>query len=70
MVPRKSGGATIGKTIFAYVYIEKNLLLQNQLANFNQTWHKSSLGKGNSKCSNKGPGPLQRGDNLKNAKMG
>jgi hypothetical protein len=21
-------------------------------------------------CSNKGPGPLQRGDNLKNAKMG
>jgi hypothetical protein len=29
--------------------ILKNLLLQNQLANFNQTWHKSSLGEGDSK---------------------
>jgi hypothetical protein len=46
--PWGSGGATIGKTIFMYAYIEKNLL-QNQLANFNQTWQKSSLGKGNSK---------------------
>ena len=45
MVPGGSGGATIGKTIFTYVYIEKNLLLQNQQANFNQTWHRSSLGK-------------------------
>jgi hypothetical protein len=26
--------------------------------------------KGILNCSNKGPGPLQRGDNLKNAKMG
>jgi hypothetical protein len=26
--------------------------------------------KGILKCSNKGPGPLQRGDNHKNAKMG
>jgi hypothetical protein len=26
----------------------KNLLLQNQLAKFNQTWYKLSLGKGNS----------------------
>jgi hypothetical protein len=46
--------------------LKKNLLLQNQQSNFNQTWYKSSLGKGN----NKGPGPLQRGDNHKNAKMG
>jgi hypothetical protein len=30
-------GATIGKTIFTFVYIGKNLLLQNQQANFNQT---------------------------------
>jgi hypothetical protein len=29
-------------------YIEKNLL-QNQQANFNQAWYKSSLGKGDSK---------------------
>jgi hypothetical protein len=27
------------------------------------------LVKGILNCSNKGPGPLQRGDNLKNAKM-
>jgi hypothetical protein len=26
--------------------------------------------KGNQVCSNKGPGPLQRGDNNKNVKMG
>jgi hypothetical protein len=26
----------------------KNLLLQNHRANFNQTWYKSSLGKGDS----------------------
>jgi hypothetical protein len=50
--------------------LKKNLLFQNQQANFNQTWHKSSLGKVNSRFSNKGPGPLQRGDNLKNVKVG
>ena len=27
----------------------KNLFLQNQAAYFNQTWHKASLGEGNSK---------------------
>jgi hypothetical protein len=32
--------------------------------------YKLSLDKGNSKFSNKGPDPLQRGDNHKNAKMG
>jgi hypothetical protein len=31
----------------------------------NHPWVKGIL-----KCSNKGPGPLQRGDNHKNAKMG
>jgi hypothetical protein len=31
----------------------------------NHSWVKGILN-----CSNKGPGPLQRGDNLKNAKMG
>jgi hypothetical protein len=31
-----------------YIYKKKNLL-QNQQANFNQTWYKLSLGKGNSK---------------------
>jgi hypothetical protein len=28
------------------------------------------LGKGNSIFLNKGPGPVEKGDNLKNAKMG
>ena len=34
----------------------KNLLLQNHWANFNQTWHKASLGKGPGiqVCSNEG----------------
>jgi hypothetical protein len=31
----------------------------------NHSWVKGILN-----CSNKGPGPLQSGDNLKNAKMG
>jgi hypothetical protein len=31
----------------------------------NHTWVKGILN-----CSNKGPGPLQRGDNIKTAKMG
>jgi ABC-type siderophore export system fused ATPase/permease subunit len=34
MVPWRSRGATIGKTIFTCVYIKKHLL-QNQQANFN-----------------------------------
>jgi hypothetical protein len=42
--PQGSGGTTIGKTIFTRVYTEKKNL-QNQQANFNQTWYKSSLGK-------------------------
>jgi hypothetical protein len=48
----------------------KNFVLQNQQAKFNQTWYKLSLGEWYSNCSNKGPGPLQRGDNHKNVKMG
>jgi hypothetical protein len=40
----------------------KNLLLQNYRANFNQTWHKSSLGVGISGYSNKGDSPSPRGD--------
>jgi hypothetical protein len=61
MVPRDREGPQLEKTIFTCAYIEKDLL-QNQQANFNQTWYKSSLGKG--------PGPLQRGDNHENAKWG
>jgi hypothetical protein len=39
-------------------------------AKFNRTLYKLSLGKGIQVCSKKGPGPFQRGDNHKNAKMG
>jgi hypothetical protein len=56
--------------IFTYVYIEKNLLFQNQQSNFNQTWYKLFLGKGNSKLFKLGVGLHQRGDYYKNAKMG
>jgi hypothetical protein len=44
-------------------------LLQNQQAKINQTWYKLFVGEGNSSLF-KGPGPLQRGDNQKNAKEG
>jgi hypothetical protein len=41
-------------------------LLQNHWAKFNQTWYKLR----NQVYSNKGPGPLQRGDNHKNVRIG
>jgi hypothetical protein len=37
----------------------KNLLLQNHWANFNQTWDKSSLGRGFKFVQIKGIAPLQ-----------
>ena len=42
-----------------------HLLFQNRWANFNQTWHKVSLGdkKGIRICSNEGPRSFQRGYN-------
>ena len=68
--PRGWGGATIGKTIFAYFYIEKKIFsrtsrpIQIKLG-INHPWVKGILN-----CSNKGPGPLQRGDNHKMQKWG
>jgi hypothetical protein len=63
-----SGGATIGKTIFTYVYIEKIFSRTSRpitiKLGINDPWVKGTLN-----CSNKGPGPLQRGDNHKNVKM-
>ena len=40
-----------------------HLLLQNHWANFNQTWHKASLGEGDSSLLSKGPHPFPRRDN-------
>jgi hypothetical protein len=65
-------GATIGKIIFTCVYIEKKNLF------FSRTRRPISIKPGtNHSCvkgilnsSNRGPGPLQRGDNYKNAKIG
>ena len=37
--------------------------------NFNQTWHKTSLDKGNSNCSNEGPRPFQKRDNYEIVKV-
>ena len=45
-----------------------HLLLQNQWANFNQTWHKASSGKGDSSLF-KWPRPFPGGDNCKIAKI-
>ena len=43
-------------------------LLQNNSANFNQTWHKASFRKGDSVCWNKEPRPFPRGYNYEIAK--
>ena len=43
--PASFQGEIIAKNILTNL---KNLLLQNHWANFNQTWHKASLGEGNS----------------------
>jgi hypothetical protein len=48
MVPGVGRGHNRENHIYICLYRKKNLLL-NQQANFNQTWYKSSLGKGNSK---------------------
>ena len=70
MVPGGRDGATIGKTIFTYVYIEKKIFSRTSRPisiklGISHPWVKEILN-----CSNKGPGPLQRGGNYKNAKMG
>jgi hypothetical protein len=39
----------------------KYILFQNHWANFNQTWHKSSLGGGIQVCTNEGDCPSPRG---------
>jgi hypothetical protein len=65
------GGATVGKTIFTYVYIEKKILSS-------RTSRPISIKLGtNISCmmgiqvySNEGQSPLQRRDNHKSAKIG
>jgi hypothetical protein len=68
MVPGATqlGGAKIRKTIFTCVYIEKNLLLQNQQAKFNQTWYKLCWGHGNYKLFKLRARSPSKGDNYKN----
>jgi hypothetical protein len=59
------------ETIFTYVYIEKKIFFSrtSRPISFklgtNHPWVKGILNS-----SNKGSGPLQRGDNHKNARMG
>ena len=45
------------------------LLLQNNRVNFNLTWQKASLGKGDSCFLNKGPRPFPRADNNRRRKI-
>jgi hypothetical protein len=61
-----SGGATIGKTIYTCVYIEKKIFSRTTRPfsvklGINHPWVQGILN-----CSDKGAGPLQRGDNCKN----
>ena len=44
-------------------------LLQNNWANFNQTWHRSYLGEEDSSLFKEGPRPSQRGDNCEIVKI-
>ena len=46
-----------------------HLLLQNRWTNFNQTWHKASLGEGIHVNSNEGSRRFPRGDNNEIAKI-
>jgi hypothetical protein len=59
-----------GKTIFTYVYIEKKIFSRTSRPISIKLGTNHPLVKGILNCSNKGPGPLQRGDNHKNAKRG
>jgi hypothetical protein len=54
-----------GPSVRKHLYFQ--LLLKNNWANFNHTWHKASLGAGILNCSNEGPCP--RGDNSKRVKI-
>jgi hypothetical protein len=69
-----SPGARRGHNRENYIYIclyrKKIFLFRTSMPisiklGINHPWVKGILN-----CSNKGPGPLQRGDNLKNAKWG
>ena len=50
------------------IFSHFHLLLQNYLANFNQTWHKASLGVGDSNLFIWRATLFPRGDNSKNSK--
>jgi hypothetical protein len=80
----KCTGKLCGMELLAYLRIctsytalttnilnQKILFLHNQKVNFNQTWYKSSLGKGNFELFKQRPRSFfQSGDNHKNGKMG
>jgi hypothetical protein len=51
--------------IFSKIFFSRTSWPNSIVLNTNYPWV-----KGIQVCSNKGPGPLQRGDNHKNAKMG
>ena len=45
-----------------------HLLLQNHWTNFNQTWHKASLGEGDSSLFKRRAPPFSKGRNIRNSK--
>jgi hypothetical protein len=68
MVPEGRDGATVWKTKFTYVYIQKIFLSRTSRLISIIFGRNHPRVKGILNCSNKGPGPLQRGANHKNAK--
>jgi hypothetical protein len=63
------GGATIGKTIFTCVYIKKKVFSRTSKPISIKLGKNHPWVRGIINCSNKGPGPLQREDNHKNANI-
>jgi hypothetical protein len=51
--------------ILKKIFFRTSRLISIKLSNINRPWVKGILN-----CSSEGPGPFQRGDNYKNAKMG
>jgi hypothetical protein len=66
--PQESGGGHDRKTIITCVYVEKQISRTSRPVSIkhgtNHPWV-----KGFQNCTNKGPVPVQRGDNHKNAKI-
>jgi hypothetical protein len=69
MIPWGREGPQEGK-LYLHMYILKKIFSRTSWPISIKLGKNHSWVKGILNCSNKGPGPLQRGDNYRNAKMG